>query len=193
MREDMTMSRISKLSALLLGWLAVSAACAKNQSSNANAPGSMMRIGVANHQTMGPATLGTIGVGDFCPTAVPDTNAQATDTADGIAMTFTTSGDVQELRTRVRAMADGMDERSDATRTGDPESRRAMGGGTPRNADGPMPATHARAEDVTGGARIVMRPVDPSQTEEWRRRVWDSVLDVTAGRICPTACRGESA
>jgi hypothetical protein len=199
------MSRISVMSALLLGSLAVSAACAKNQSANANtAPRPMMGMGVADHQQMGPGTMGTMGVGDSCPATVPGTSAQATDTADGIAMTFTTTGDIQDLRKRARAMADRMNERSDAAGAGGSDSRTStggamMGGGmmggaiTLRNTDagdatmgGPMPATHTRAEDVPGGARIAMAPRDPYKAEEWRRRMWDTVLDMTEGRACPT-------
>ena len=164
------MSRISMVSALLLGLLAVSAACAKNQSANANtAPRPMMGMGVADHQRMGPGTMGTMDVGDSCPATVPGTSAQATDTANGIAMTFTTTGDIQELRKQARAMADRMNERSDVVGAGGSDSRTAMGGGmmgrgmmgvgvTVRNTDagdgtmgGPMPAMHTRAEERSGG------------------------------------------
>jgi hypothetical protein len=150
------------VTALLLGALAMSTACAKRQSSNANtAAGSMMGMAAANHSHMGPATMGTLGVGDSCPAAVPGTTAQATDTADGIVMTFT--GDVLELRKQARAMADRMNERADA-----------------------VPATRTRVQDVPGGTRIVMAPADPSKAEDWRRRMWKGVLDMIEGRACST-------
>jgi hypothetical protein len=199
------MFRISLVSALLLGSLAVSAACTKNQSAKVNtAPGSMMGMGVADHQQMGPVTMGSRDVAESCPAAVQDTSAQATDTADGITMTFTTTGDVQELRKSARAMADRINERSDAAANGGSESRMAldhgmmggamMGGSMQRNAHAgdettgePMPPTRTRVEDVPGGARIVMAPADPSTIDEWRRGMWDRVLNMTAGRSCPTA------
>lgn len=192
------MSRISTASALVLGSLAMSAACAKSQTSNCGTqPGSMMGMGVADRQHMGLATMGTTRAGDACPATVPGTTGKAADNADGIAMTFTTTGDVQELRKRARAMADGMNARSDAAGIGGPDSRTPMGGSTmsggmmPNMAGadgtigGPLPAMHTRTEDVPGGARIAMVPINPSKAEQWRRRMWESVPDMTSGRACP--------
>jgi hypothetical protein len=42
----------------------------------------------------------------MCPMEVPGTTASVADTEDGVAITFTTTGDVAELRQRVHGMAE---------------------------------------------------------------------------------------
>src|ERR1035438_6012279 len=49
-----------------------------------------------------------MGEGAPCPMGVQGTTVQATETADGMSMAFTTTGDVGELRRRAHAMADRM-------------------------------------------------------------------------------------
>jgi hypothetical protein len=49
---------------------------------------------------------GMQGMAALCPMQVKDTKVEASDTDQGAALTFTTKGDVAELRRRVTAMAD---------------------------------------------------------------------------------------
>ena len=107
------------------------------------------------------------GMADMCPAEVPGTQVAAADTADGAAMTFTTTGDVASLRQRVHHMAEMHDH--------------MMGGGMMQMK---MVPSAARAEDVDGGARIVLTPNDPAQLSDLRARVRDHTA-MMAGGHCP--------
>lgn len=62
---------------------------------------------------MGGGTMDMMGMGDQCPMLVSGgASEQAKDTTGGMAMTLTTTGDVGELRRRVRAMSDHMNAHS---------------------------------------------------------------------------------
>jgi hypothetical protein len=107
--------------------------------------------------------MGNMDMAAMCPMAVPGTTVQAADAPNGMTMTFTTAGDVSDLRRRVRSMADHMNMRS--------------GGGGMHGMMGPeggammgrtMPAVHAKAEDIDRGARIQMTPADPAKLGEMR-------------------------
>lgn len=119
------------------------------------------------------------GMGDVCPMSVPDTKVSSADTAQGAALTFTTSdpGRVDDLRRRVRAMADMHDEHM----AGAGGARSGTGTQADQGADQPgqgmqgrhaghgvMPASRATVEDVVGGARVDIEPVDPAQAEQVR-------------------------
>jgi hypothetical protein len=94
----------------------------------------------------------------MCPMSVPGTEVLAGDVHNGETLTFTTSGAVQELRVRVRAMA-GMhnEHHADAATTDAMMGREAMGPGNgmgrPR-----MPPSWATVLDVERGATIVLVP-----------------------------------
>ncbi len=118
------------------------------------------------------------GMGDICPMDVPDTKVAASDTGDGEALTFTTtSGQVDELRRRVHAMADMHNQhmaregaaRSDAaqqgTGAGDSQDMKGHHGGHM------MPGSHASVEDVDNGARVNVVPDDPAQADRVRAMV----------------------
>ncbi|HET9622932.1 MAG TPA: hypothetical protein VFP84_16285 [Kofleriaceae bacterium] len=78
-------------------------------------------------------------------------------------MTFTTTGEVAQLRDRVRHMA-AMHEHM----MGDgAEASPKMGDGHPMMM---VPST-ARAEDIDGGARIVLVPKEPAQLAALRAQV----------------------
>jgi hypothetical protein len=121
----------------------------------------------------------------MCPMNVPGTKVSAEDTATGAAFTFTTTPDqVQALRDRVSAMAEmhnrhhaAMGEHGSMQGSagaggmhGDAQGSAGMhgsmhgGAGTEGGAEGMgMPvAARASAEDVDGGARLVLTPNDPA-------------------------------
>lgn len=94
--------------------------------------------------------------GDTCPMHVSGTTVVAADVEGGAALAFTThTGDVAELRESVRRMAE-MHNRHHAA-----GGMRMVGGAT-------MPAATASAENVDGGARLVLRPSDPTQLRALR-------------------------
>ncbi len=199
------MIRISIASTLLIAAMGATTACAKNQTSPATSAAPEASPGTPEHQSMGPGMMGMMNMGDPCPMALPGTAVQATEMSDGMAMTFTTTGDAGELRKRVRSMSDRMnahssggmgmhDMRMGGGDTGSHmmsggmgsgmmadgghgmmggDGHGAMGGGM-MAADGghammggaTMPPVHAQVEDVEGGARLRMTPVDPSRLGE---------------------------
>jgi hypothetical protein len=96
--------------------------------------------------------------GEACPMAVEGAKVVAEDTADGVALVFTTStGDVADLRDRVHRMAE-MHERGEAQEDG------MHGGGmmAHEQAMKPLPPADLTVTDIEGGARIEMTPRDPS-------------------------------
>lgn len=125
-----------------------------------------------------------------CPMAVPGTTVSAQDTAAGESLTFTTkSGDVEDLRRRVHAMA-AMHNGHHGT--GGPQAGTGQGGmmqgeggggamahghghghGKMHGAGGMMmpPPSRASVEDVDGGARIDLVPLDPARAEQLRTAV----------------------
>ena len=206
------MIRTPIASALLLASLAVSSACAKNSPANANAA-PQASLGAPEQQGMGPGMMGLMGTGDQCPMVVPDTTAQTSDMLDGAAMTFTTKGDVREVRKRVRAMAERMNGMSSGGMgmhgmmmgAADGGSGVTMGGGTPGmmmgsggvgpgmmgRADagtmvGPMmPPVRAQAEDVEGGARLQMVPVDAARLGELKEHMSQHAAMMNQAHGCP--------
>ena len=107
--------------------------------------------------------------GQTCPMQAPGTQVVAADTADGVAVAFTTTGDVGALREHVRHMA-AMHER-EANRAG-------------ASAHMPMVPSTARVEDIDGGARIVLTPRQPDQLAALRGHVHDHADRMARGE-CP--------
>jgi hypothetical protein len=127
---------------------------------------------------MGGGMTDMMGMGDQCPMFVAGTTVQAKDTSDGMAMMFTTTGDVAELRRRVRVMADHMNAHSSGAGGGTgmhgmgmgPDAGTGMIGGGMMGG-GMMPATHAQVEDVDHGARLTVTPADPAKLNEMRQHM----------------------
>jgi hypothetical protein len=132
--------------------------------------------------TEGPGMMGGHGMmgggmmemGDQCPMLLPGTSVQAQDTKDGLAMNFTTTGDLAELRRRARAMADHMNAHASGASggmgmhgamTGADAGMGMMGGSM---MGGMMPAMHAQVEDVDHGACLKMTPADPQKLSDMR-------------------------
>lgn len=110
-------------------------------------------------------------MGGMCPMKLPGAAVSVTDIDSGVALSFTTtSGDVAELRRRVHRMA-AMHQHRQAQGMEMGRSRggmHAMRGGMMGTAHGRMPRSTATAEDIEGGARLLLRPVDPGQLEALR-------------------------
>lgn len=173
----------------------------------ANTPPEPAEVRVAEKQQAPSAMPGAVD-GDLeqlraaCPMVVQGTAVTAADTEGGVALTFTTdSGDVADLRTRVRHMAEmygmhqgqagrmwhhmggaGMGKGGSGMGSGD-----MMGSGSPAGDDpasagggagmghmagrGPMPAASYTTTDTEMGARLELQPTDKSQLEALREHV----------------------
>src|SRR5436305_9057260 len=83
----------------ILGAVVAVAGCSHNKE---NTNTEELRPG-ATAETQGGATTAE---GGMCPMQVSGTTVQAEDTSSGAALVFKTTGDVSELRNRVRHMAD---------------------------------------------------------------------------------------
>jgi hypothetical protein len=93
----------------------------KNQTAN---PGvSQTSAGAPEPQALGSGGMTSGAMDTECPMSLSGTTVQTMDTADGTAMTFTTTGDVSDLRRRVRMMADRM-----TARSAEAAARGGMGG-----------------------------------------------------------------
>lgn len=116
-----------------------------------------------------PARSGAMSM-ENCPMAVPGTSVASQDTPEGEAITFSTSsGDVNELRRRVRVMSElhgGHHVGGDAAAMG----QGAGAGGMESDVHESMtaPTSRATVSDVEGGARVDIVPVDPTQVEQVR-------------------------
>jgi hypothetical protein len=115
----------------------------------------------------------------------------ATDTANGIAVEFTTSGDVAALRTHVHKMADmhnGMAPHEGGEMhggMGSGEMHGGMGSGGMHEMHGmKMVPSRATVEDIDGGARIVLVPNDPAQLADLRTHVREHAAMMAKGE-CP--------
>lgn len=131
------------------------------------------------------------GMMDVCPMAVPGTTVSAADTPQGEALTFVTSpGQVDDLRRRVRAMADMHNEHhagAHAGMQGGMGQGGTMGGTGEGGMDGMKmpPPSRASAEDTEGGARLTVVPEDPAQVDQLR-----STVRTHAERMQQDGCAG---
>jgi DNA-binding transcriptional LysR family regulator len=114
--------------------------------------------------------------GAGCPMMMDPATTQITtaDTSNGVAVTFTTDGDVNDVRARARHMAD-MHNQMAAMHGG------AAGGGMHGMA---MVPSRATAEDLPGGARVVLVPADPAQLATLRQQVHMHTAMMQQGK-CP--------
>jgi hypothetical protein len=205
-----TMIRTPIAYALLLASTALSSGCAKNQTASPNAA-TEAALGVSEHQMMGPGMMG-MGMGDQCPMVVPGTSVQAAETSDGMSMTFTTTGDVAALRQRVHAMADHMNGQSSGSmgmqgmRMGGVDGGSGMmgggmgsgmhgmmggvDGGSGTMMGGMMPV-HVQVEEVEGGARARVTPVDPSRLGEMKQHIQQHVQMMNQAHSCPMMGAGQ--
>jgi hypothetical protein len=121
------------------------------------------------------------GMGDVCPVKIPGAEMAVADVDGGVAISYTTrTGDVAELRRRVQAMA---------ARHQDPATARHDMGHPSRPMHGGMAGTptanvQVTAEEIEGGARLILRASDPTRLEELRRHVRAHAERMTA-ESCP--------
>lgn len=117
----------------------------------------------------------------MCPMKVSGTTVAATEVDNGIGLSFTTTtGDIAELRQRVRRMAQMHNQRGDHT---------MMGG------EMMMPPASAAAEDIEGGVQLVLQPRDSGQLGALREHVRTKARRMAGGE-CPMMSHdngGESA
>jgi hypothetical protein len=136
-----------------------------------------------------------------CPMVVQGADVTVADTDSGVALTFTTdAGDVVDLRARVRNMGQmygmhrgrgmgggggrgmgsggGRGMGGGGGRGMGSGGGRGMGGGGGRgmggggmDGRGPMPAASNTVTDIDNGARLELRPTDPSQLDALREHV----------------------
>lgn len=120
------------------------------------------------------------GGGAMCPMMMTaGTQVATSDTSDGVAIAFTTTGDVADLRARVRRMADMHNQMAGAKGKG------MQGGGMQGGGKGMrMVPSRASVEDVPGGARLVLVPTDPSQLGALRQQARMHAEMMQQGR-CP--------
>jgi len=103
---------------------------------------------------------------------VHGTAVDARDVDGGVALVFTTkTGDVEDLRQRVRHMA-----QMHGTNAAGMMTTTTVSGvhSTPAEVKirrEPMPASTASAQNVERGARLVLQPKDPAQLPDLRRQV----------------------
>jgi hypothetical protein len=107
-----------------------------------------------------------------CPMAVPNTTARAEDVEGGVALAFTTTGDVAELRKRVAHMAE-------------------MHGHMAEMHQKMMPHSQVRSEEIEGGARLVFTPEDPAKLDELREHARKRAEKMKNGECPMMAMHGE--
>ena len=90
-----------------------------------------------------------------CPMAVPGTEVSATDAVNGETITFTTKGQVTELRNRVREMAAIHNQHHAVSKA--PEGM--LGGDT-------MSPSFATVIDVENGSSILLTPSHPADLQK---------------------------
>jgi hypothetical protein len=104
--------------------------------------------------------------------AVEGTTVRAESTRTGVALVFTTTGDVDELRRRVHAHAERRAQHARHRVEHRDEQRRGHS----------SPRASATVETIRGGARLVLTPSDPANLEALRTRTRQKVERMTARR-----------
>lgn len=165
------MRKLLLASLLAVGTVACGSSGTKSQSTTASAP---------------PPAQHEAGHCDMKEMAGAKVNA--TDTANGIAVEFTTTGDVAALRTHIHKMADmhnGMAMHEGGEMHGGMGSGDMHGGmGSGEMHGMKMVPSKATVEDIDGGARIVLVPNDPAQLADLRTHVREHAAMMAKGE-CP--------
>lgn len=163
----------------VMGGAALLAGCASTSSARSE-PTTSAAAAPAHEHGMGM-------MGDMCPMQISGTTVTSADVEGGVALAFTTStGDVAELRQRVRRMAE-MHKHRHATGgmmmeghgAGGAASEHDHGAAAKPGHEGGgrggmmmggmmMPGATASVEDSEGGARLILRPKDPGRLEALR-------------------------
>lgn len=115
-----------------------------------------------------------------CPNTVAGTQMTLSDTADGIAITYTTTGNVVELRRRAASLAERMSAHSGTGMQARHGSTGASARRRRRNRE-TLPAVTAHVEAVPDGARVVVVPIDHGQRDAVREQVRRHELTMLEG------------
>jgi len=110
----------------------------------------------------------------MCPMSVPGTQVSAADAVDGETLTFTTTDQVAELRSRVHAMAEMHNQHHAAGGTHEGMMGGGTGGmmGSGKAMSGTMmPPSHATVVDLENGASITLTPNAPADLQELQSAV----------------------
>jgi len=212
-----------RASVLCIGAALVAAGCSHSKNQETTEEVRQQQPPAAEAETQGGYTgsvgaNATSGSGQDCPMQVTGTTLRTEDTSGGVALVFLTSGDVSELRTRVRRLADMHNQMQSGSRSNmqqgassstpsssmpgtgnyDTQGSGAPGGGSmgegstysgstgmqqpsTQGGGGMMPSATARAEDIDGGAQLILIATDPSQTDTLRQNVRQEAQDMAAG------------
>ena len=146
----------------------------------------MMGPGMMQGGNMMGNMTGPGGMSEMCPEKVPGTTARAEDVEGGAALSFTTTGDVAEVRRRVQHMAEMHNQHHGAA---DGKGSMGMMGGSMGMMSEMMPPSTARAEDVDGGARLILTPEKPADLTAVREKVHKHA-EMMAGGQCPMMSQG---
>lgn len=131
---------------------------------------------------------------EACPMMVEGVSIDVEDTADGVALRFTsaTETDVEDLRNRVQHMARMYEMHTGEQAEGGSMMWHRMGhtradqdqGGAAGQAKGPtgvMPAATATVEEVDNGVRMVLKPKDKAQLATLREHARDHERRMESG------------
>lgn len=126
-----------------------------------------------------------------CPMTVPGAEAKAVDTAEGVALNFTTTepDQVANLRDRGRNMIARQQEHGVSGKRGleQPpgiEYQGEGGSGLAGSAGAPSVPAYARVEDIPDGVSITYRATDPSKQTELSQEVHENAEYLKPG-LCP--------
>lgn len=110
---------------------------------------------------------------EACPVHVEGAEVSSRDVPNGVALVFTTDGDVEELRTRVDRYSQLYNERSAAREAGSPH-------------EAPQGTVESRAdvEEIDRGAQLILTPRDPDQLSALRQEAQRSAQEMSGGE-CP--------
>jgi hypothetical protein len=138
-------------------------------------------------------------MGGMCPAEVPGTTVTEQDSQGGATLVFGTTGDVMEVRNRVRAMAEMHNRRQGMG----PDAGRPMhgrfgmhdGGMHMPWGDGGMPhmmmgpPSQARVDDLERGAQLVLTAANASDTDALRAHARKMVEQMGTGHCGPPGPR----
>ncbi len=116
-----------------------------------------------------------------CPMKVEGTTVTSEETADGAAVVFKTDGgDVEELRRRVRHMAD-----KHAKHHGQPGADKSQMDHGKCAMCRMMKMATVTVEDIDGGARMMMKPKDASKLDALRKHAAEHAEKMAKMGGCP--------
>lgn len=180
---------MSRLSPVVLVALTLTvAACGGTSSSGAGAKAGDAGAHACTPESCGQHGHGKHGMGDLCPMQLAGTKVEAQDVEGGVALSFTTTGDVNALRERVRHMAEHHAKKAEhhakmmAEHHGDEAGRHGE--------HKKLPGAAVSAKDAEGGALLEFVAKDAAELEALRLGVREKAARLAAGD-CPMQTHGK--